>query len=746
MFGLSSVVGLALKEAAGAIKEFVSDVEDEAHKENLLLVAEEMSGMRGVGGVALKAHKRGLRVYQNCFIGREAVEWLLYHKVVQNTQAAINYGNRMARHQIFACVSSKRKKFSNDNRLFKFNSNFQVPEETNRQSMAVDPSTMTPADLTGILESARMDYAPGLYETEFTGQALIDLLVKLGLYSKRTSAKICSIMLENQILQAGDDPSGAGSAPSTHFDATAYYRVSPRFEPANAEPKLTITQPGTGLGGPLSIDYSLSTAKEDGSSIDPHSGSQRRYKRQEGSFDSSTVFENCPRPEQWEFVQSFGDDASVYEFPNADDLITALEFNSQGKYLAIGDRAGRVSVVEQLQNKESVQSSALEYQFRGEFQCFEPEFDTLMAVNVSPRIVSMKWWPETQTPALLTANSETVKLWRLGQKWQVKRPMSPLHRNQQQNEEEESNEAGISPTKKQEFRKGHSFNIHTVSVNSDMETFLSCDDLNVYIWNINRSDECFNVINLKPQPGYAGKEPNGPVDCTAIKDTITSASFHPFNCNELMYGDSGGVIRIADMRERALLDNCAAVTLRAPPAKHVANKTYTPIANSISDAKFTQNGRFILSRDLMRVRIWDLNMPNKVPFYEQEVHPFLWKHMSTMAHNDALFDRFTVSSDATGRNYVTGSYNGTFCVRSRTHKTTTTIKAAESKSSKFISVKEGDKEQSMKNLMEPLEIPVNSESLSQKILHTAWHPCMQSIAVAGLYKLWIYQARKPLTT
>ena len=49
----------------------------------------------------------------------------------------------------------------------------------------------------------------------------------------------------------------------------------------------------------------------------------------------------------WEFVQSFGDDSSSYDYDDADDLVTAVEFSPTGEYLAIGDKAGRVSIVQE---------------------------------------------------------------------------------------------------------------------------------------------------------------------------------------------------------------------------------------------------------------------------------------------------------------------------------------------------------------------------------------------------------------
>jgi hypothetical protein len=46
-------------------------------------------------------------------------------------------------------------------------------------------------------------------------------------------------------------------------------------------------------------------------------------------------------PLEWKFVQSFGDDNS-----GEDDLVTAVEFDDTGDYLAVGDKAGRICIFE----------------------------------------------------------------------------------------------------------------------------------------------------------------------------------------------------------------------------------------------------------------------------------------------------------------------------------------------------------------------------------------------------------------
>ena len=62
----------------------------------------------------------------------------------------------------------------------------------------------------------------------------------------------------------------------------------------------------------------------------------------------------------WQFIQSFGDDASSDGTPHVppippvtgllvgqlEDLITAVEFDETGSHLAVGDKAGRICIFE----------------------------------------------------------------------------------------------------------------------------------------------------------------------------------------------------------------------------------------------------------------------------------------------------------------------------------------------------------------------------------------------------------------
>lgn len=60
---------------------------------------------------------------------------------------------------------------------------------------------------------------------------------------------------------------------------------------------------------------------------------------------------------------------------------------------------------------------------------------------------------------------------------------------------------------------------------------------------------------------------------------------------------------------------------------------------SISDAQFSRDGRYILSRDYMSLKVWDVNM-EKEPIKVIPVHDFLRPKLCDLYENDCIFDKF----------------------------------------------------------------------------------------------------------
>ena len=78
------------------------------------------------------------------------------------------------------------------------------------------------------------------------------------------------------------------------------------------------------------------------------------------------------------------------------DIVSAIEFDETGDFLAVGDRGGRVVVFEQ---------DANDYKFYAEFQSHEPEFDYLKSLEIEEKINKIKWCKRTNdSHFLLTTN------------------------------------------------------------------------------------------------------------------------------------------------------------------------------------------------------------------------------------------------------------------------------------------------------------------------------------------------------
>ncbi|KAF3947112.1 hypothetical protein CMV_026709 [Castanea mollissima] len=86
-----------------------------------------------------------------------------------------------------------------------------------------------------------------------------------------------------------------------------------------------------------------------------------------------------------------------------------------------------------------------------------------------------------------------------------------------------------------------------------------------------------------------------------IKEVRTSAEFDPFHCNLLAYSSSRGFIHLVDMQRSALCDHSA--ILLQDGGSHGFKSSFTEIITSISDIKFSNDGRHILCCDYMNLKV-----------------------------------------------------------------------------------------------------------------------------------------------
>ena len=165
-------------------------------------------------------------------------------------------------------------------------------------------------------------------------------------------------------------------------------------------------------------------------------------------------------------------------------MITAVGFDATGEHLAVGDKAGRLCIFAASRSK-----SKCEYRFYTEFQSHESEFDYLKSVEIDERINTLQWLRQQASGQfILAANDKTIKLWKVHQKQIYTRPQSRILQGPASFDEikipaQAPAQRQVVATSKRVFSTGHQYHINSLSVNSDMETFLSADDLRINLWN-----------------------------------------------------------------------------------------------------------------------------------------------------------------------------------------------------------------------------------------------------------------------
>ncbi|KAF3794814.1 Serine/threonine protein phosphatase 2A regulatory subunit B beta isoform [Nymphaea thermarum] len=500
-----------------------------------------------------------------------------------------------------------------------------------------------------------------------------------------------------------------------------------------------------------------------------------------------------PQPLEWKFSQVFGERTAGEEVQEV-DIISAIEFDKTGDHLATGDRGGRVVLFERSDVKDHHSQRELErldypinrhpeFRYKTEFQSHEPEFDYLKSLEIEEKINKIRWC-QTANGALflLSTNDKTIKYWKVQEK-KVKKicdmnvdPSVPVGNGSLTGSSSSSpsrkmylpnggcsegpynllnndfafpvggipslrlpvvasNETSLVARCRRVYAHAHDYHINSISNNSDGETFISADDLRINLWNLEISNQSFNIVDVKP------------ANMEDLTEVITSAEFHPIHCNTLAYSSSKGSIRLIDLRQSALCDTHAKLfeEHEAPSSRSF----FTEIIASISDIKFAKDGRYILSRDYMTLKLWDINMDSG-PVSTFQVHEYLRPRLCDLYENDAIFDKFECCLSGDGLRVATGSYSNLFrvfgCVPGSNEATTleasknpmrrqvvTPARSSRSLSSLTRVVRRGSESPGV-------DANGGAFDFTTKLLHLAWHPSENSIACAAANSLYMYYA------
>lgn len=413
-----------------------------------------------------------------------------------------------------------------------------------------------------------------------------------------------------------------------------------------------------------------------------------------------------------------------------------------------------------------------EYNVYSTFQSHEPEFDYLKSLEIEEKINKIRWLKrKNQAHFLLSTNDKTIKLWKVSERdkrvegyntkeemGSIRDPMPITSKDQLRIPTTKPMDLLVEASPRRIFANAHTYHINSISVNSDQETYLSADDLRINLWHLEITDQCFNIVDIKP------------TNMEELTEVITAAEFHPNECNLFVYSSSKGTIRLCDMRSSALCDRHAKQF--EEPDNPTNRSFFSEIISSISDVKLSNSGRYLISRDYLSIKVWDLHMESKpietYPvsvcvckstrvqwhivfvkcsmfyfvqfFFPTQVHEYLRSKLCSLYENDCIFDKFECCWNGDDTQIMTGSYNNFFRVFDRNRRTQNEITLEASRD--IIKPKTVLKPRKVctGGKRKKDEISVDCLDFNKKILHTAWHPQENIIAVAATNNLFIFQS------
>mmetsp|Transcript_46823 Transcript_46823/g.102283 ORF Transcript_46823/g.102283 Transcript_46823/m.102283 type:complete len:281 (+) Transcript_46823:140-982(+) len=273
-------------------------------------------------------------------------------------------------------------------------------------------------------------------------------------------------------------------------------------------------------------------------------------------------------------------------------------------------------------------------------------------------------------------------------------------------------ETSTKATMRRSYCNAHAYHINSVSSNSDGESFLSADDLRINWWNTEINSSSFNIVDIKP--------PN----MEELTEVITSAQFHPDHCNIVMYSSSRGSIKLGDTRQAALCDNYAKIL--EEPEDASSKSFFSEIVASISDASFAADGRYIISRDYLTLKVWDTHMET-TPVRTISINDGLKSMLCELYESDCIFDKFEIALSPDGSRILTGNYGNQFSVWN---------KDGYAEHNLALSTRPGG---SIMGSRAALPRDPTSAEFDKKVLHCSWNPDGRTAALAAQSAVFLYK-------
>jgi serine/threonine-protein phosphatase 2A regulatory subunit B len=295
-----------------------------------------------------------------------------------------------------------------------------------------------------------------------------------------------------------------------------------------------------------------------------------------------------------------------------------------------------------------------EYEYLFDFQSHLTEFDPLKSEVIEQKIENISFLNNNGNQInLISSNSKTIKLWRVSEKHQkiitsnnkinenksneslsrfnllspcimkLKSQKGPININNRDfndfsdsiNEieimncvrsfhDEIANDLCTTPISDEtvylpkmivEYPKLHRYAINSIKVFKNDTLMLSSDDLKIYLWHINKPLIAFAIIDKTP------------FDLDEVNEVITCSELSRSSDNLFIFGTSKGTVNMCDLRIRATdcITNAYCSRIRH-------NWSFEEVLGSISDCQFNKDDNFIVARDYLTIKIWDVRMGKHV--------------------------------------------------------------------------------------------------------------------------------------
>ena len=420
---------------------------------------------------------------------------------------------------------------------------------------------------------------------------------------------------------------------------------------------------------------------------------------------------------EWKFTQVFGDKSSI-ETVVEEDIISAARFTLDGKYLAIGDNAGRIVIFEhKTLAKAGKKFSELNY--KTEFQSHFKEFDCLKSVDIEPKINAIEFLPsENEGSFVLTSNDKTIKLWKINEKMVKKSEKFSRKANITKNNLTMPRikvvDTGLTPSIKRTYPMLHNYNINSISSCCNNENFLSADDLTVNLWSLSVTDKSFTTVDIAPK------------SLNEISEVITAAKFDPQQDTGFSYSTSKGCIRVCDLRTNSKVTN-GALSFEDESTKTSKN-FFSDFIKSVCDFNYLKDPNHILSRTLLTSNVWDKRSP-KSPLLVINLYDPLQAKLCLLYEKELIFDKFDVNVNADSTFFVTGMYNNCFHICDMNGERNTQFELNFKKKTIARSVGTGQNDN-----------PNFEYDITKRVLRTVCHPQNDVVVVASFNCLFVYNS------